>query len=137
MLEQPPERSQAEVEAEAAAVQSAPQRQVHGCFRVIIWCLPTLVLYIVFLAVGGALSETLGSVSLGLYLTVSLLLTLGITFTIGFFDGYLTNSAGATSSAQRQKEILSHAGKFTVIQFGLIPTLSLIPLGFFVFFYNA
>jgi hypothetical protein len=138
MLEQPPERSQAEVEAEAAALaaQAAPQRRVHGCYRVIIWCMPTVVLYVIFMAVAAVLTATLGGVTVGLYLTVSLLLTLGITFTIGFFDGFFTNNTSATSPELRQKEI-SHAGRFTLIQIGLIPTLTLIPLGMFVIFFKA
>lgn len=130
MLEQPPERSPLEVEAEAAALaQASPQRRPHGCFRVLVWCMPTFLFYACFIGVTFLTynfyrqgSQTLGGV-------VFLALAIGLTYGVGCFDAIFSQSTVVAQSDQRRKLILVHAARFTAWQILLVPAISFLLFG--------
>ena len=130
MLEQPPERSQWEVEAEAAAAaQASPQRRMHGCLRLLIWGMPTLLFYGVYVAVAYMSMSVFRGRSDDLWIPVILLLNLGLTYGVGYFDGFFSTNATHSSPEQRKRELLWHAAKFTAWQVLLIPALSVLMVG--------
>ena len=130
MLEQPPERSQMEIEAEAAvAAQLSPHRRPHGCFRLLIWCMPTFFFYATLVAILFASNALMRGSNELLPLIVFFALMLGLTYGVGFFDGYLSVNSIVSSPEQRQREILWHAAKFTAWQVLLIPAISVLLFG--------
>jgi hypothetical protein len=130
MLEQPPERSQWEVEAEAAAAaQASPQRRMHGCLRLLIWCMPTLLFYGVYAAVAYISIAVFRGVGDTLWIPVILMVILGLTYGVGFFDGCFSTNSIQASPEQRKRDLLWHAAKFTAWQVLLIPALSVLMIG--------
>jgi hypothetical protein len=130
MLEQPPERSPLEIEAEAAAAAiNAPQRRPHGCFRLIVWCMPTFLFYACVFAVAYVSSSFFRSAPDYVSLTLFGVLVIGLTYGVGFFDGFFSPHTIAASPAERQKLILLHALRFTAYQILLIPAISFLLAG--------
>lgn len=124
MLEQPPERTISEVEAEVAAQSQHPQeRKVHGCFRMLVNAMPSCVAVILsfgLLLVGlGGYSPSDGSEKALFIFGIALLLA--ITFCIGLFDAQLSHEVRLSSAEQRRKKVLTHAWLFTGYQIILIP----------------
>ncbi len=130
MLEQPPERSSLEIAAEAAvAAQISTHRRPHGCFRLIIWCMPTFFFYASLIAVVYATNALFRGRNESLTTAVFFILMLGLTYGVGFFDGYFSVNSIVSSPEQRQREILWHAAKFTAWQVLLIPAISVLIFG--------
>ena len=124
MLEQPPERTISEVEAEVAAQSQHPQeRKVHGCFRMLVNAMPSCVAVIVsfgLLLVGlGGYSPSDGSQTALLIAVITLLLA--ITYGIGLFDANLSHEVRLSPAEQRRRKVLMHALVFTGYQIILIP----------------
>ena len=123
MLEQPPERSQAEIEMEAAAPQISHSRRGHWLLRGLIWCMPTFFCY-GFVVAATYLSDTLlremhELVGIALF---SILL-IGSTYGLGCVDGFFSLRSLRSKLDKRQPSIVSHAGKFFVNQLWIIPSL--------------
>lgn len=130
MLEQPPERSQMEIEAEAAAAASlSPQRRPHGCFRLIVWCMPTFLFYAIAFAVAYVTNAVFRSAPDYVGLTLFGVLVIGLTFGIGCFDGFFSPSTIVASPSERQKLILLHGLRFFAYQILLVPALSFLLVG--------
>jgi magnesium-transporting ATPase (P-type) len=126
MLEQPPERSQMEIEAEvAASAQASAQRDLHGCFRFIVWCMPTIFFYAFAAGVSTITRTLLRGTHEAVGITIFSVLIIGSTFGIGCFDGLFSPSAILSSPQKRRNEILFHAGRFTMWQVFLIPIITL------------
>lgn len=131
MLEQPPERSQWEIEAEIAAAaqqqQFAPNRAM-GCFRLVIWCSPIFVSIIILLLI-NSLPSTLW---LNAYFPPQLLvipLSLAATYGIGYFDGMLSRKTFAADDSQRRRQLRSHAVIFLASQFLIVPAIVALIIG--------
>lgn len=130
MLEQPPERSQLEVEAEAAArAQTSPQRRLHGCFRILVWCMPTLLFYGVYAAVAYVSVVFFPGRESAFLVPVIFVLITALTFGVGYFDGHFAVPENSTALRNRQQSILGHAAKFTAWQILLIPALTVLMIG--------
>ena len=125
MLEQPPERTISEVEAEVAAQSQHPQeRKVHGCFRMLVNAMPSCVAVILsfgllLVGLGGYGGSSARSQTALLIAVIALLLA--ITFCIGLFDAQLSHEARLSPVEQRRKKVLTHAWLFTGYQIILIP----------------
>jgi hypothetical protein len=130
MLEQPPERSQMEIEAEAAAAASRPtHHRNQGCFRVIIWCMPTFLFYGSAFAVAYASSVLFRSAPDFVPIVLFCLLVIGLTFGVGCFDGFFSPKTIVASPSERQKLILLHGLRFFAYQILLVPALSFLLVG--------
>jgi hypothetical protein len=127
MLEQPPERSLLEIEAEVAATaQAPPQRSIHGCFRFVLWCMPTLLFYVILAATLYGNYVLFHEAYLKPALIVAFTVFAGITFGIGMLNGCFSKKTISSSPAVRHREILWYAAAFTVMQFWIIPALTVI-----------
>lgn len=128
MLEQPPERSEWEIQAElaAAAKQQAPTNRAHGCFRIIIWCSPVFVI--------GIIIALINSFSFALtYFIPQQIALIAIShaavFGIGYFDGMLSRKTYAPNEQDRRRKICFHALKFLLWQFLIVPALAVLLVG--------
>lgn len=119
-----------EIEAEAAAAAlHEPQRRPHGCFRLIVWCMPTFLFYASGFAVAyaGSVLQTWISESISWILFGALVI--GLTYGVGCFDGFFSPTTIVPSPSERQKLIMLHALRFTAYQILLIPALSFLLMG--------
>jgi hypothetical protein len=127
MLEQPPERSLLEIEAEvAAAAQASPQRNMHGCFRFVVWCMPTFLFYVILAAALYSNYAFLNEAFLTYTLIIAFTVMAGITFGIGILNGCFSKKIISSSPEVRRREILWYAAAFTVMQFWIIPALTVV-----------
>lgn len=131
MLEQPPERSPMEIEAEMAAAaqqQQFPPNRAMGCFRLLIWCSPIFVSVIIgFLF--SSLPNRLWSNS---YLAPQLLgipVSLAAIYGIGYFDGMLSRKTFAMQDSQRRSNLRRHALIFLAWQFLIVPAIGALIFG--------
>ena len=130
MLEQPPERTQMEIEAEAAAAaMQDTRRQPHGCVRPLVWLMPTLVFYGMMFGVGVGFNAFLPGVDERIVLIVFGMLVLGATYGLGCFDGVFSPKTFVPSPSERQRLILMHGLYFTAHQIWLIPAISVVLFG--------
>ena len=124
MLEQPPERTISEVEAEVAAQSQNPQEcKVHGCFRMLVNAVPSCIAVILcfgILLLGLGNYSTSATSENGL-LIFGITLLLAITYVIGLFDAQLSHEVRLSSAEKRRKKVLKHALVFTGYQIILIP----------------
>ena len=138
MLEQPPERSQMEIDAEiaAAAQQQAPPNRAHGCFRMMVWCSPVFVLLIIGYLL-NSLPNRLWSYSYVAPQLLSFPLSLAAVYGIGYFDGMLTHKTFAPQEAQRRRNLHIHALKFLAWQFLIVPGICALFFGACVMIFSA
>jgi hypothetical protein len=110
MLEQPPEKSEWEVRAAA----QAPRPPSYGCFRVILWGIPTyligLLAWLTLLSISPmSLSYQRNLVTLGL---LGVLIALGI----GTFDAFLSRRVMSAPPDKKTLRIVLHVLLFFVLQ---------------------
>ncbi len=128
MLEQPPERSEWEIQAEIAAVaeQRPPANRAHGCFRVIIWCSPVIVV--------GGIAWLLALMRMGYSTffpkqTLFFVLAHAATFGIGYFDGMLSRKTFGPTDQERRSKLHVLALKFLLWQYQITPALGVLLIG--------
>lgn len=131
MLEQPPERSQWEIDAEiaASAQQLAPPSRAQGCFRLILWCSPVFVVLILVVLL-NSLPSRLWMQSYFAPQLLSIPLSLAAIYGIGYFDGLLSRKTFAAQEGERRRNVRWHALIFLAWQFLIIP-------GICILFYGA
>ena len=130
MLEQPPEKSDSEIEAEfAAAAQTSSQLRPHGCFQLLVWCMPTFIFWI---SAAAAIFLHVMVFNLQSAITsycVFLAFVMTVNYGIGILDGTIPRSNIAASAELRKQEILFHAASFTAMQVFVIPALTFLLIG--------
>lgn len=130
MLEQPPERSLLEIEAAAAATeQASPQLRPHGCFRLLVWSMPTFLFWVTAAGAAYLHSEFFRADSPTTTFILFLFVVLALNYGIGCLDGLISRSNIAVSPELRKQQILYHAATFAGAQIVVIPALSVLLVG--------